>query len=78
MLDFLWAEKGKHFTVHVCLCVLCGWKASAAAVSKWQELKLRGALDEVEEEEDIYTEDRMDQVEPDDSHYRVGQDRTSW
>lgn len=36
--------------------------AVAAAVSKWQELKLRGGLDEVEEEEDIYTEDRMDQV----------------
>ena len=34
----------------------------AAAISKWQELKLRGALDEVEKEEDIYTEARMDQV----------------
>lgn len=36
----------------------------ATAVSKWQELKLRGGLDEVEqeEEEDIYSEARMEQV----------------
>ncbi len=42
--------------------VLFVFIAMAAAVGKWQELKLRGGLDEVEEEEDIYTEDRMDQV----------------
>ena len=50
--------------LHVTVLLLSMYTAVAAAVSKWQELKLLGGLEGIEdvEEEDIYSEARMAEV----------------